>query len=497
MAAVATGEGGRMISRRRVWGAFTLAFLALAVFSWRTYRAYNAAEPTPGEKLIPARVQGKYGFINAAGAMVIPPRWDKAKVDAGGELLWVVRDGLHGWLDGRGVEVIPCKWEESLGFEDRSFAPVMLEEQWGALDRKGVVVAPMETRSEQPRHTPTREWATRARIGSDRDRLKFMRVNGDGLDELPKECDRIREFDSEGMAIIESDQGYGWIDRQGRVRVKPVFDDVRPFDAKGMARVRNGVLRWGWIDRRGERKLECRWTESLDFGPNDLAFVKNETGARWIDREGKEVLAGEWTDGLSFDEHGWAAAEKDGRWGWINAKGEPVLPFAWSTAWPFDENGLAIVGAEPDEEGVLKYGLIDRRGTTIQPAIWAFLRHDGDGRYTANKTNGDETLISRSGVAIYSGTWFGFPDKNGVTECHSDLHPVLQSSPSAAEWLNRFNLELSFLIDSDGQTIWRSDFYLLSRLMPAVGAFCLLLAGFSAWRWKRAGRMPTTVTGAA
>jgi hypothetical protein len=56
-----------MIIRRRVWGALTLASLALAAFSWWTYRAYNAAGPTLGENLFPARRHGKLRFRNAAG----------------------------------------------------------------------------------------------------------------------------------------------------------------------------------------------------------------------------------------------------------------------------------------------------------------------------------------------------------------------------------------------------------------------------------------------
>lgn len=54
---------------------------------------------------------GKFGFIDNVGKMVVPCQWDMIGYFQEG-LAQVRYDGKFGYIDETGIEVIPCQWDE-------------------------------------------------------------------------------------------------------------------------------------------------------------------------------------------------------------------------------------------------------------------------------------------------------------------------------------------------------------------------------------------------
>ena len=59
----------------------------------------------------------------------------------------------------------------------------------------------------------------------------------------------ISGFD-EGLGLVQTESGYGFIDTTGKMVIPPKYLEVKPF-YEGLAAVRVGD-KWGFIDRSGE-----------------------------------------------------------------------------------------------------------------------------------------------------------------------------------------------------------------------------------------------------
>jgi hypothetical protein len=88
-----------------------------------------------GVGLRPERINGKYGYVDEAGNVIIPARFDGA--DSFSEGLAVVLDsGRFGYIDSQGAFAIPAVYRHARAFQD-GVAPVRLRGSWLFIDRLG------------------------------------------------------------------------------------------------------------------------------------------------------------------------------------------------------------------------------------------------------------------------------------------------------------------------------------------------------------------------
>ena len=134
------------------------------------------------EGLLGIQRDGKYGFVDSTGELVIPCTWDNvnpftagvAKVKLGNsyfginqkgetvisykelmgcdnawsfsdDLCRVQKDGLQGYIDRKGNLVIPCEWMDATEFID-GIDCVKKGALWGAIDQTGELVIPCKYR---------------------------------------------------------------------------------------------------------------------------------------------------------------------------------------------------------------------------------------------------------------------------------------------------------------------------------------------------------------
>ena len=75
--------------------------------------------------------------------------------------------------------------------------------------------------------------------------------------------DRYRFF-QEGLGCVQFNQGWGFIDRTGKVVIPAQYDDAWPFTDKGRAAVYIRQKGWGLIDTNGKSVEPCQYRALAD-----------------------------------------------------------------------------------------------------------------------------------------------------------------------------------------------------------------------------------------
>jgi len=182
----------------------------------------------------------------------------------------------------------------------------------------------------------------------------WLYVDKTGKVVLRTEYDLVLNF-REGLAAVQKNSKWGFINRAGEEVVKPQYDEVRDDDGYGLQKGTSGFNeglaavslngKWGFIDTTGKVVIKPKYEWAYSFSEG-LAVVTNNGKWGYIDRTGKEVIALKYDEAVSFSEgYGTVLLDSDDyyRWGFINKNGKVVLDFKdkYSYVYPFSE-GIAI-----------------------------------------------------------------------------------------------------------------------------------------------------------
>lgn len=225
----------------------------------------------------------------------------------------------------------------------------------------------------------------------------------------------VNDF-KEGMALVETDNGIGFINEQGAEIVPP-----------------DGKYQWG-----------------RDFSEG-MAIVgkKNEKGWRdyagFINKSGEVIIPLVYQDANNFGE-GLAPVKKDNKWGFIDKSGKTIIPFDYYEAYTFSCS-LAEVHKKDSADFYSKSGYIDKKGKIVIPIIYksvsefhklspgyrAFV-HDNDDKYY---------LIDDKGNKLFD---FGYTYEQNLYNSQSKKHEptkVIQY-PDNIYWANNSRLNLTY-----------------------------------------------------
>jgi hypothetical protein len=327
---------------------FTTALLAAPVHA----QPIPPSRVGPADGLLVVTVDGKHGFIDLSGRMVIPPEFDFAwQFSEGLASAW--RSGRAGFIDRTGAFVIAPRFEYARAFHE-GLAEVQLGGLWGFVNRAGSLVIPPQFDDER--------WFSEGRAMVRIDgRWGFIDTSGALV--IPARYPRQPTLFDHGRAIVQADGRtfaidrngeetardpeelipeqrlgkWGFVTPDGTVAVEFGFDGVQPF-SEGLAAVQVGA-RWGFVDRRGRLVIPAEFEDGWASPPGGL-------------RGGEPI--GSFKEGL-------AAVYKDGAWRFIDKSGRAALPgrFAKVAGSGF-RDGVVEVGGTT-------MGYIDRTGRTIWP----------------------------------------------------------------------------------------------------------------------------------
>jgi len=303
------------------------------------------------EGLSPARVGENWGFIDSAGNWAIQPKY--WRVQAFSEGLAAVIYQLRGYTfpaayidrSGRVAIDFPNGLSDAGPFSE-GLAAVRTKGYTGVgklgyIDRSGTVVIPYEFALGGPFHEGLAAVVFDGRCYvEERDGLPrspppsvpaatscggvptFITERcGEGfIDKAGKIVFRFqgaRDF-SEGLAAVEKDGKWGFIEPDGRFRVQPAFEAARSYNGGLAATKYDG--KWGYIDPAGQQVIRPQFAKADDFS-DGLAL----TDRGYIDRAGNRAAVAR--DGTAFV-LGLAHVTLGGNeFGYINHRGKVVFRY--------------------------------------------------------------------------------------------------------------------------------------------------------------------------
>ncbi len=289
---------------------------------------------TPGIRIPVHCANGKMGYIDNTGRMVLAAKWERAtpftqegagyvtningcwKMDRAGRksrylvIQSVQRDprslptkpdsqGMSmmreprafRWVMADGHEAFPGRWDEAINFKDDDPAAVQNGDKWGFINRKGEPVTSFEWDQ-----TTGFDGSGRACVAVNH---KWGVINRKGELVVPLYFDYLAGFDGQGLCAARLESGCGYINRDGRIAIPLRYVQADPFDRFDMARVRmrddNDNFHFGWIDRTGKQLIPCIYRETTPewawcFTDHELLTVSDEKGYGLINRQGRVII---------------------------------------------------------------------------------------------------------------------------------------------------------------------------------------------------------------
>jgi hypothetical protein len=220
------------------------AFLtALALAGCRYEPAPLPAASAPSV-LFPVQQHGRWGYIDRAGTLVIPPQFERAWRFSEG-LALVEVGGRFGYINTQGKAVIAPQFDDALYFSD-GLAPVQQDSTWFFIDPTGRRVegkpfdldpALLEEGRYEPKHPNPVKVANQ---------YGFMNAAGQMI--IPPRFDRATHF-ADSLARVQVSGKWGFINPQGTLVIPPGFDQAWDFQ-DGLALVAVDSA-YGYIDRSG------------------------------------------------------------------------------------------------------------------------------------------------------------------------------------------------------------------------------------------------------
>ncbi|MDM1533860.1 WG repeat-containing protein [Myroides marinus] len=297
------------------------------------------------------------------------------------ELALFKQNGKIGFINKKGEVVIKPVFNKGTSFSEGLAAVAYSGKDYGYINTSGEFVI-------QPNFKGANEFrggiaiVTKEGIHSyiDRDGRK-VRIAG---------ADKLYEFTPEGVAIYKSNTKVGLIDAKGQVVVEPKYDVIRPF-VNGYAKVAVNKC-WGIIDTKGSEVIPTKYEEIGNYidgyawakykgafgviyneefkaieGADKIQDIVNPNrviariGKTWgLVNEKQEWIIPSIYENIRHGNGDLLAARTGGKWGFINAKNETIVPFKYDDAIGFSKDGLAAVKSK-------KWGFIDEKGVVVIP----------------------------------------------------------------------------------------------------------------------------------
>ncbi|MBE6936669.1 MAG: hypothetical protein E7458_09315 [Ruminococcaceae bacterium] len=239
---------------------------------------------------------GKYGFVDLDGTVVVPAMWDDAGYAAEGYIV-VRKDGRYGYVDYSGNIFITPQYDSAAAFSGGA--------AYVQADGIGMLLNP----------------------------------EGDVI------CENVYSGIIEGLALTEGEDGWGFVDASGAVVIDCVWEDA-DLPSEGCIAVRKDG-KWGYINLEGDTVIDFLWDYAWPYSDGIAMVALSQNGYDidgfgYINSLGEEIVPCSYEDAKSFSD-GRAAVCQDGKWGYIDVLGTQVVPCEYEYAADFHEN-FAVVG---------------------------------------------------------------------------------------------------------------------------------------------------------
>ncbi|WP_026476125.1 WG repeat-containing protein [Alkaliphilus transvaalensis] len=182
----------------------------------------------PQEGLAPVLLDGKWGFINPEGDVIVPIIYDSVGVFSEGRA-GVKVGNYWGYVDQQGNVIVEPQYDALTTYAE-GLGIVVKDNRYGALNRDGEAVIPLE-------YDYIGIFIDGQAIAMKSNRMGMINMDQEVIISFGK-YDEVSYY-SEDLAIVGKDHKYGYIDREGELVIPMIYDYVEPF-VDGYAVVKKG-----------------------------------------------------------------------------------------------------------------------------------------------------------------------------------------------------------------------------------------------------------------
>jgi len=228
------------------------------------------------EGLCGVEKDGKFGYIDTTGNLVIPAQFDTAGPFIEG-LAAVKLGNQFGYIDKTGKYAINPQFDQAGNFHD-GLAAVHTDDGWGFIDKTGTYVIKPHFQS------VSTDGFSDGLVGICEGKCGY--INRSGIFTIKQQFDTVGTF-ADGLAAVRIGSKWGYVDTAGKIVINPQFDQATMFSG-GLAVVSvSGHV--GTIDKRGKFVINPGQF-NIQLGPGDLQAVNSSDGMGLISRDGKWVV---------------------------------------------------------------------------------------------------------------------------------------------------------------------------------------------------------------
>ncbi len=298
------------------------------------------------------RINGKYGYIDTLGNLVVPAKYIRAY------------DAQHGWIwaidaDSNDVYIhIPLDQNFNdlghVGLKEGDYMYIREEDKVGVLHRSGKFIAPIEFREI---FQFSEGYATAYKVRNDSLFKYYLDTLGNLVDVT--RYDRIYNF-YDGFAKVKKDSLFGFINTNGVEVVKCRYKSAIYFQ--------NGI---SYIEVDGRKGVvDTLGNEKFNFASNiEDTLVNERDSAGWyLSYKSRNIQRKEYYEQMIPNSFGLFMIKRDGKFGYIDSTLSVVIPVEYEVSYygdfEYNEHGLLIL----ERDG--KKGIVDRHNKVVVPFIF-------------------------------------------------------------------------------------------------------------------------------
>ena len=337
---------------------------------WAAIILFSVTAKAQKSDLFPIKKEGKWGYINSSGELVVEAIYENACSFNEGYAV-VCRKNKTWLIDTKGDETFVSGYVMSSTVHEGLFK-ITENGKVGYMDTKGEVVI-------EPRYLEGSDFFDGLASVKSAQNNMWGYINKKGEMEIPAVYDFAGNFNS-GLAPVKIGNTGGYINGRGELVVNLKYVYLRNF-SEGVAATWNYGSDVVYIDSKEEKVFvhqifdpqnlpQGRWEMPVSDMKEDMVKAQDPNGlVGFFDGKGELEIPFQYQGGRDFSD-GLAAVKSGTRWGFINKKGKMKIPARFENAGSFI-NGMAPVfkgGSEEDfrlgKSGV-EMGYINPKGELV------------------------------------------------------------------------------------------------------------------------------------
>lgn len=337
----------------------------------------------------------RYGFIDRTGKIVIPVKYDSMPGNFYNGESMISVEGGYIRIDRKGHITYDSRYEEVGDFHE-GLATVKKNKKMGFMNEEGKIVIPLiydyaDYFAEGLAYVVTKtEPYTSVVSFIDKTNTKILTLKG---------YDAYSRQFHEGLFAVKNSDGWGYIDRSGKVVIKNQYAACgKDFD-NGFATVGVWVgsgTKYGIIDRNGKEIFPLKYYDISDGFADGIFCVRdfNGTDIKFgaVDKSGKIIIPFIYNSTRNIGS-GLIEVDKDGKSGAVNSSNKIIIPIKYDLMGRFSEDLCIVVVND-------KYGYVNSIGDEIIPVkydrVWPFKNGEA-----IVQLEGKEFYINTKGEKLY------------------------------------------------------------------------------------------------